>query len=236
LSQPLGYAQGPPELRARGFFIGLLIMGNRVSFLVDGFNLYHSVRDAIADHRLSGGKWLDLRRLCRNFLSACGPGAQMQSVHYFSALAVHIDQQAPLRHLALINAMESTGVQVSLGQFKKKLIKCKAGCGRSGWGYEEKETDINIAVTLLELLMKDCCDIAVIISGDTDLLTAMRAAKRLFPEKKLGVGFPYKRAHKEMKQLADHSFKIDARYYEKFVFSDVIELPNGKTISKPVGW
>jgi len=119
-------------------------MTNRVSFLVDGFNLYHSVRDAITDHHLSRGKWLNLSRLCQNFLSACGPAAQMQSVHYFSALATHIDQQAPLRHQALISAMESTGVQVVLGQFKKKLIRCKAGCGKSGWGYEEKETDINI--------------------------------------------------------------------------------------------
>jgi uncharacterized LabA/DUF88 family protein len=211
-------------------------MANRVSFLVDGFNLYHSVRDAIADHKLTGGKWLNLWELCHNFLSVCGRDVHMQSVHYFSALATHIDQQAPLRHQALIKAMESTGVQIVLGQFKKKLIKCKAGCGRSGWGYEEKETDINIALTLLELLMKDSCDTAVIVSGDTDLLTAMRAAKRIFPAKKLCVGFPYKRAHKEMKQVADYSFKIDARYYEKFVFPDFIRLPTGKTISKPTGW
>lgn len=188
------------------------------------------------DLHLSGGKWLDLQRLCQNFISACGDDSRVQSVHYFSALAIHIDKQAPLRHQALINAMESTGVQVVLGQFKKKLIRCKAGCGQSGWGYEEKETDINIAVTLLELFMKDICDTAVIVSGDTDLLTVMRAAKRLFSDKKIVVGFPYRRAHKEMKQIADYSFKIDGRYYQKFVFPDVVTLPNGKTITKPAGW
>lgn len=233
---PLGTPKAPPSFVLGAFYL-VISMANRVSFLVDGFNLYHSVCDAIIDHKLSGGKWLNLWKLCQNFISVCGRDVQMQSVYYFSALATHVsNRQAPVRHMAFISALETTGVQVVLGQFKKKLIRCKAGCGRSGWGYEEKETDINIAVALLELFMRNTCDTAVIVSGDTDLLTAIRAAKRLFPKKKIGVGFPYKRAHKEMKQIADYSFKIDGRYYQKFVFPDVVTLPNGKTITKPTGW
>ena len=212
-------------------------MTNRVSFLIDGFNLYHSICDAIRDRKKPTGKWLNIYSLCKNYLYLFGKEAVMQDVYYFSALATHTsNQKAPIRQQAFIEAIESTGVKVILGKFKKKLVICKAGCGKSGWGYEEKETDVNIAIALFEQLMTNSSDTAVIISGDTDLATAVRAAKRLFPQKRIAVGFPYRRANKELRQIADYSFKIDDRYYEKFVFPDVIELPNGKKISKPNGW
>ena len=39
---------GPPGSRAWGFFVGGT-MANRITFLVDGFNLYHSVVDLRED-------------------------------------------------------------------------------------------------------------------------------------------------------------------------------------------
>lgn len=212
-------------------------MTNRVSFLIDGFNLYHSICSAMADHKLARGKWLDIWRLCESFLNVFGKDAIINKVYYFSALAKHIsDAGAPLRHQVFIEALESTGVQTIMGKFKKKRIKCRATCQQEGWGYEEKETDVNIAIKLMELMMTDACDTAVIVSGDTDLATALRAAKRLFPSKKLGVGFPYKRGHGELEQLADCTFKIKAEHYSRFVFPDKITLSNGTTIQKPANW
>ncbi len=212
-------------------------MTNRVSFLIDGFNLYHSICDAIRDRKKPVGKWLNVHALCKNYLYLFGKNAAIQDMYYFSALATHTGNlEAPIRQQALIEAIESTGVKVILGKFKKKWTMCKAGCGKAGWGYEEKETDVNIAITLLEQLMTDSSDTMVIISGDTDLASVVRAAKRLFPQKRVAVGFPYKRANKELRQIAHYSFKIDASYYEKFVFPDVVQLPNSTTISKPTGW
>lgn len=84
--------------------------------------------------------------------------------------------------------------------------------------------------------MKDQCDIPVIVSGDTDLATALRAAKRLFPTKKLGVGFPYKRRTNELGQIADFEFKIQALHYPRFVFPDPVILPDGTRLQKPFSW
>lgn len=212
-------------------------MVNKVAFFIDGFNLYHSVCEAIPDKKLNGGKWLDIKSLCTNFLSACGSNSTLSDVIYFSAIAHHMAHTgAPVRHQLFIDALESTGVQVILGNFKKKKIKCKKICRLEGFGHEEKETDVNIAVTLFEYLMLNKCDTAVIVSGDSDLVASTRAAKRLFPTKRLGACFPYKRKSNELAQIADFELKISAHLYERFQFPPTISLLNGKTINKPQTW
>lgn len=45
---------------------------NRTVFIVDGFNLYHSVVDAARDAPGATTKWLDLRKLCSSYLPLAG--------------------------------------------------------------------------------------------------------------------------------------------------------------------
>lgn len=198
--------------------------------------MYHSVRVAISDHHLTCGKWLDLARLCRNYLSACGPDSVLQSVTYFSALAHHAGSGAPARHQVFIEANKHNGVNVVLGQFKNKKVKCKAACGQEGWGHEEKETDVNIAIALIELFMTDACDTVVIVSGDSDLAAAVRAGKRLFPTKRIGACFPYKRKSKELMQISDFQIKFDAHNYVRFQLPPILTLTDGTQITKPPSW
>ncbi len=121
-----------PRVKARGFFIA---MPKKVSFFIDGFNLYYSICDAIESGRITHGKWLDLRSLCSNYLHLFGHDATLQNVHYFSAFMFHAkDPQTPKRHDELIRALRETGVTVVMGKFKKKQVKCRARCKRMGWG------------------------------------------------------------------------------------------------------
>ncbi len=213
-------------------------MANRVAFLVDGFNLYHSIKQAINDGRATKGRWLNIKQLCQSYLSIIGRDAVLSETHYFSAIATHIpDPATAVRHKLFIQALESTGVRVILGNFKRKKFRCKiAGCGQESWGYEEKESDVNIALTLLEVFFQDRCDTAVLVSGDTDLCCALRKAKLLFPQKKLGVAFPYGRFHNELKSLADYHWQIRPDQYEKHVLPDVVHLATGGQITKPATW
>ena len=48
--------------------------------------------------------------------------------------------------------------------------------------YEEKETDVNIATALIEDAVEDRYDIAILVSGDSDLRPLLRV-KRLRPER-----------------------------------------------------
>ena len=77
-----------------------------------------------------------------------------------------------MRHKLLISANVDCGVRVILGQFRKTTKKCQI-CNEQYQTYEEKRTDVNIAVHLFADAQKNNYDKAVIVSGDSDLIPAM---------------------------------------------------------------
>jgi len=168
-----------------------------VTFLVDGFNVYHSVRTAGKILSLST-KWLDIKRLCSSYLhlvaKAIGSKTQLANIYYFSALATHIEAVDPdvtARHRRFIKCLEDTGVIVELSRFKPRQVKCpEPKCGKVFFKHEEKETDVAIAVKLLEVFLRNECDTAVLVTGDTDLAPAVRTALSLFPNKRVLFAFP----------------------------------------------
>lgn len=211
---------------------------NRTAFLIDGFNLYHSVREASRAMHGASTKWLDIRALCESYLHIVGGGSTLEAVHYFSALAKHLEASNPQvtkRHRDLLECLRDTGIHVELARFKKKTLRCD-NCGQSIIRREEKETDVAIAARLLELLHRDVIDSAVLMSGDTDLAPAVRTAKTLFPVKMIGFAFPYGRKNKELAQIADLSFQITKEQYARFQLSDPYTLRSGRTIPKPASW
>lgn len=69
-----------------------------------------------------------------------------------------------------------------LGRLKEKDRECFA-CGKTWTDHEEKETDVNLAVYLIDLAYQDAYDRALLFSGDSDLVPAVRLVKRRFPKK-----------------------------------------------------
>lgn len=210
---------------------------NRVSFLVDGFNLYHSLVEAANDLKVST-KWLDLSSLCAAYLSVLGPGAVLESIYYFSALAKHIDARRPgttLRHRNYVQCLQATGVTAELGRFKYKTVRCPS-CRTDNPHYEEKETDVAISVRMLELFFTDKSDMVVLVSGDTDLAPAVRTAQNLFPAKEICFAFPYKRKNSELAKMVANHFKIRSKQLLKHQLPDPFVLPTGREIRKPREW
>jgi uncharacterized LabA/DUF88 family protein len=54
-------------------------------------------------------------------------------------------------------------------RFKEETVYCNL-CKRHIKKHEEKETDVSIAVKILESFSLNECDLAVVITGDTDLI------------------------------------------------------------------
>lgn len=213
---------------------------NRTTFIVDGFNMYHSVEEASRQLGLGsrGTKWLDLRSLCASYLHVLGGGAQIQTIYYFSALAKHLEAAKPdvtLRHQTYVRALESTGVIVQLSRFKAKDVRCPR-CGAHNVRHEEKETDVALASKLFEVFARDQCDTVVIVTGDTDIAPAVRTASALYPAKSIVFAFPFARKNKELAQLVKTSFHIRKEAYVAHQFSDVLRLPDGSVTSKPATW
>ena len=86
-------------------------MANRVCFLVDGFNLYHSVVEALEIHKAASMKWLDLLGLCRSYLHVIGRDATLERAFYFTAVPEWRPDKAA-RQVVYISALRATGVEV----------------------------------------------------------------------------------------------------------------------------
>lgn len=211
---------------------------NRTVFLIDGFNLYHSVKEASRDLRGVSTKWLDIASLCKSYLYIIGNKAQLQGIYYFSALARHLEASSPgvtQRHQAFIRCLEATGVSCQLNRFKPKIIRCPY-CHKDILRHEEKETDVAISIKMIELLHKDECDTIVLLTGDTDIAPAVRTSFLLFPDKEIWFAFPYKRMNNELNRLVKKSIKISRDHYTKYQFPDPFVLPDGTPVSKPSSW
>jgi NYN domain len=213
----------------------------RTCFIVDGFNLYHSVKDASRWLGLSGRrtKWLDLRGFCEFELrTVLGRGYDLSAIYYFSALAVHLEARKPdvtARHRTYIRCLEHSGVVVEMSRFKRKDLKCPK-CGAAFDRFEEKETDVALSAKLLELLAQRTCECIVLVTGDTDLAPAVRTAQRLYPAAEILFGFPFGRKNAELKKLVSRSFSIRPQIYLRHQFPDPVKLPDGTAIRKPESW
>jgi len=212
----------------------------RVTFLIDGFNLYHSAKSASDALGLNGAgtKWLDLSSLCRSYLHLFGKTAVLHEIYYFSALANHLEATNPdvtLRHEAYLTCLEDSGVLVQLSRFKKKRFRCEK-CGANLKRHEEKETDVALGAKLLELFINSACDRAVLVTGDTDIAPAVRTAKRLFPQYAVSFAFPFDRKNDELAQLAATSFHMSKEAYARQQFTDPYVTKSGIAVAKPAKW
>jgi len=230
----------------------------RVAFVVDGFNVYHSIREAEKLTAARPQRWLDLKSLCASYLPHFGRTATLQGVYYFSAIAKHLSathSDIELRHQAYIEGLRSTGVEVTLAGFKVRdtyvpLKHCQVqlwpfrkpvrlsipGCKVVFTRAEEKQTDVAIALKVFELLHLNLAEAVVLVSGDTDLIPAIRTAGALFPAATVAVCFPFKRHNAELRGAVKKSFKIGKDQYAKHQLADPIVLPNGRVIRKPSSW
>lgn len=201
----------------------------RAVFYVDGFNLYHLIKD-LKDDRL---KWLSLDSLANLLIPK--RDEYVAKVRYFSALAHQRGLPSVKKHEAYIAALESQGVQCTLGRFKRQIRSCRT-CGVSWKQHEEKETDVNIAIQMVADAYDDEFDICYLISADTDLVPPLQLIKAKHPAKEIVAVSPPKRPHgQHIRSIAHRSLTLNSnqlakcRLPEQFVW-------NGKQYSCPPGY
>jgi hypothetical protein len=177
--------------------------------------------------------------LCKSYVYLFGKDAALQDIFYFSAYPNHLSLSKPdtiARHIDFVSCIEDLGVNVILGRFKAKKVYCN-NCKTIINKHEEKETDVAIAVKVIELFHNDSCDIQVIISGDTDLAPAIRTSLKLFPKKQICFAFPFNRKMKELSSLSTlPSFSIGSSNYQKHILPDPYIFKDGRRVAKPASW
>ncbi len=201
----------------------------RVAAYVDGFNLYFGLK---AKH---GRKylWLDLQALAASLLR---PGQILEKVTYFTA-RVRNDRESEQRQSDYLDVLvhHSPLVTIMNGHFQEKHRQCWQ-CGSAWTVYEEKETDVNIAVALLEDAVRDRFDTALLISADSDLCPAIRSMKRLRPEKRIVAAFPPRRQSGDLKRAVDGYLAIGDDKIRQAQLPSVVITPAGISLHRPKHW
>ncbi|MBN2468565.1 MAG: NYN domain-containing protein, partial [Deltaproteobacteria bacterium] len=172
----------------------------RTLVLIDGFNVYHAL-DAIPEfHKY---KWLNYEKLASVFVQSQDTIAK---VTYFTAYA-YWNEAKEQRHRTLVKALRLNNIEIVFGKFKIKDRKCPL-CKRKYQTYEEKMTDVNIAIYLFRAAVQNRFEKAILITGDTDLVPAITTIKEVFPNKLIGVVIPIGRKAKELHKVADFHRKM----------------------------
>jgi len=201
----------------------------RVAAYVDGFNLYFGLK------AMRGRKylWLDLQALAVSLLR---PGQTLEQVSYFTA-RVRNDPQGAQRQSEYLDALTDHSPLVSVidGRFQQKDRRCRK-CGATSNFYEEKETDVNIAVALVEDAVRDRYDTALLISADSDLCPAVRSMKRLRPEKRIIAAFPPLRQSGDLKRTVDGYLFIGEDKIRQSQLPTNIIRANGVVLRKHKTW
>jgi uncharacterized LabA/DUF88 family protein len=208
----------------------------RVACFIDGFNLYHSLKALHLQHL----KWVDLRKLMKRQIS--GRSETITDVYYFSAYAYWLAPQA-IRHQEYVKALQASGVTTILGQFKEKDRHCSS-CGTQWKGHEEKETDVSIALYILNEAYKDAYDKALVVSRDSDLKPAVSMVRALFPKKEIVIVAPPNKGHSnDLIAVASGKRKINVRQVEQCLLGPAILDAAGNVIATrparyapPAGW
>lgn len=200
----------------------------RAGLYVDGFNLYHSIDDLGKPYL----KWLSLARLAARLVKPFS--ADVVEIVFCTAFFPG-DFSKRKRHEAYIAALQAEGVKVVLGHTTLEDANCRK-CDHAWKQPREKETDINVALSLFEAAASNRIDIAFLVSADTDQAATLKFMKRCFPEKQTIVLTPPGRntpAHLQS-PLATKSVRISETDLDLSILPPVVKPATGRLITRPI--
>lgn len=206
----------------------------RTIVYIDGFNFYYGTI------RGTPWKWLDLQTFFGKLLA---PRNQLVGIKYFTAKIqpTSRDPDAHTRQDAYLRALSAHCplVQLHYGHFLRHPVwmECVTPPPPRAQVYrtEEKGSDVNLAIHLLNDAWQDAYDCAVVVSNDSDLAEALRLVK-LLPAKLIGLVTPGAPGRHTSRQLAMHSDFV--RRIRTWMLSSS-QLPNPvpqNGARKPKGW
>lgn len=199
----------------------------RVIAYIDGFNLYFGMREAGFDQC----RWLNVKKLVESLLK---PNQELVCVKYYtSRVSNNPDKQK--RQSTYLDALESVGVQIFYGNYQDNNLECKR-CGHAWKSAKEKMTDVNIATAIIVDAFKQKYDMAMLISGDSDLTPPIKEVHNLFKHTRVFIAFPPKRHNSSMAIVAKGSLIIGRKKLVDAQFDEEVISKTGFKLKIPNEW
>jgi hypothetical protein len=204
---------------------------------IDGFNLYYGCL------RTSSYKWLDLGRLCAGLL----PDNQVHRIRYFTARIQGRpdDPDGPNRQEAYLAALGSVpGLSIHYGHFLASTTKAMpvdpppppASPLVKVHKMEEKGSDVNLATWMVTDAFENDCELAVLITNDSDLAEPMNVvASRCGKQVGLINPHPRRASRAPIRQKPIFVKEIRKGLLAASQFPDQVRVGK-RTLHKPPAW
>lgn len=220
---------------------------------IDGFNLFHR------GLKNTSYKWLDLKALFRRLLD--NDKHEIVGIKYFTAIVSgKFDPQKPIRQQAYLRALQHSIPEISIhyGQFmshnvwapfskerqakhwkdkKEVLIPLNKIVPKNSAAEiiktEEKGSDVNLAVHLLNDAWLKKYDCAIVLSNDSDLKEAITLVKE-HHKKLIGLVLPPNCF--PSKELMEAAHFVKQIRNSSLAASQLPDAITGTNIHKPEGW
>jgi uncharacterized LabA/DUF88 family protein len=200
----------------------------RVIAYIDGFNLYHGLREK----RWKRFYWLNLQALARQLLK---PAQTLIVTKYFTTV-VKEPEDKRRRQTVYLEALQTLpDFRIFYGQFLEDKVTCRK-CGHTYITHHEKMTDVNLAVELLADAYQDRFDLALLLSADSDLVGPVQAVRGLFNAKEVIVAFPPKRSSFALEKAASAALHIGHNELSKSLFPEAVAKTKKVVLRRPAEW
>ena len=116
------------------------IVAKKVNVIIDGMNVFHAVKDKFGINLLN----IDLNKLVKHISRK---DENILSIKFFVSPFVGSTNVAQIQREFIERNSKLSNVHLKLGVFRKRLINCQK-CANQVVHYQEKHTDINIALEI----------------------------------------------------------------------------------------
>ncbi|MBA2633926.1 MAG: NYN domain-containing protein [Chloroflexi bacterium] len=206
----------------------------RTHVYVDGFNLYYRAL------RGTPYRWLDLSAVCKVLL----PNNDIRSIGYFTARVSNRpgDPGQATRQQMYLRALATDPlIHVEFGQFLTNKIRAhlvnpplRGPKTVEVWRTSEKGSDVNLATRLLIDAYRKRCEVAVLVSNDSDLAGPLRTVRDELGLR-VGVLDPSPRANKTLHAASTFYKHIRTGALASNQFATTLRDSRGQ-FSKPSRW
>lgn len=196
-------------------------MSVRAALYIDGFNLYHSVKDLNEPFL----KWCNLWRLGEIVI----PSQSEKLVKVVFCTAYYPgDSQKRWRHDQFMNALRNVGVDCVLGHYIHEKRNCR-DCGHTWDQPNEKASDLNLGLSVLTDARENVFDRAYLLTADSDQAATARFLKETVKGKSLiTVAPPGRNFSANIDKFADGRIALTRDHIERCIFPATVLGKNGQ--------
>ncbi len=222
----------------------------KTNVYIDGYNLFYGCL------KHSDDKWLDLYKLFHSIIKQQNPQATIENIYFFTAdikskVATHGTQaqQAQQTYHRALEYSYPNIIKIIKGYYsleKANLLAYQKPPNKDNrqavWKLEEKQTDVNIALTAYRDAIQSTAEQVVFVSNDTDLEPALIALREdLANNIQIGIIIPVR---KHSKRPTNERLSKHADWTRSYILDEELtnsHLPNKvptkkKPIVKPDYW